>query len=433
MIIILLISIIVMMFIYTLKREYLSPSFLVALSFAFASIGCIMFKKEWELNFSNKTILLICLGIICCYIGEMLIYFLTRKGKNRIKLYINIKPIIIENYKLIIFIFLQLITLVLYYHEVKSIAGSSESFSIMMSKYKDAIYMNTSLEGNVNILVKQFAKVSYIGTMIFIFVFLNNTISKSKIKNNVKYLIPSIIFIGQSIISSSRSLILQIAVAGIVYYYILYQMESNWTKKLDYKVIQKIILFALMILLSFWGIKEIVGRLTHNKSFIEYIAYYFSGGMAFFQKYIENPFGNFENIIGAETFPGILGFLSKFISDLNIVGNLEFRHSGSIHGNTYTAFRAYYHDFGILGVILLEGIFAIVYSVWINKIKVITINRKKNYQRSIIIFGCFAYPLVYEPIAAQLYRTVLSVNGLTYLVIIYGLYWFLFKLRLKLR
>lgn len=433
MIIILLISIIVMMFIYTLKREYLSPSFLVALSFAFASIGCIMFKKEWELNFSNKMILLICLGIICCYIGEMSIYFLTRKSKNTIKLYINIKPIIIENYKLIIFIFLQLITLVLYYHEVKSIAGSNESFSIMMSKYKDAIYMNTSLEGNVNILVKQFAKISYIGTMIFIFVFLNNTISKSKIKNNIKYLIPSIIFIGQAVISSSRSLILQIAVAGIVYYYILYQMESNWTKKLDYKAIQKIILFALMILLSFWGIKEIVGRLTHNKSFIEYITYYFSGGMAFFQKYIENPFGNFENVIGAETFPGILGFLSKFISDLNIVGNLEFRYSGSIHGNTYTAFRSYYHDFGILGVILLEGIFAIVYSVWINKIKVITINRKKNYQRSIIIFGCFAYPLVYEPIAAQLYRTVLSVNGLTYLVIIYGLYWFLFKLRLKLR
>lgn len=269
--------------------------------------------------------------------------------------------------------------------------------------------------------------------MIFIFVFLNNTISKSKIKNNIKYLIPSIIFIGQAVISSSRSLILQIAVAGIVYYYILHQMESNWTKKLDYKAIQKIILFALMILLSFWGIKEIVGRLTHNKSFIEYITYYFSGGMAFFQKYIENPFGNFENVIGAETFPGILGFLSKFISDLNIVGNLEFRYSGSIHGNTYTAFRSYYHDFGILGVILLEGIFAIVYSVWINKIKVITINRKKNYQRSIIIFGCFAYPLVYEPIAAQLYRTVLSVNGLTYLVIIYGLYWFLFKLRLKLR
>lgn len=433
MIIILLISIIVMIFIYTLKREYLSPSFLVALSFAFASIGCIIFKKEWELDFSSKTILLICLGIICCYIGELLVYILTKNSKSIIKNDNNIKPINIDNYKLIIFIFLQLITLILYYHGVKTIAGSSESFSIMMSKYKDAIYMNTSIEGNVNILVKQFAKVSYIGTMMFVFIFLNNSISKNKVKNNIKYLIPSIIFMGQAIISSSRSLILQIAVAGITYYYILYQMQGNWSKKIDYKAIRKIIIFVFIILVSFWSIKQVVGRLTHNKSFIEYIAYYFSGGMAFFQKYIENPFGNFENIIGAETFPGILGFLSKFIPNLNVVGNLEFRHSGSIHGNTYTAFRSYYHDFGILGIIFLEIIFAIVYSVWINKIKAITISRKKNYQRSIIIFGCFAYPLVYEPIAAQLYRTVLSVNGLTYLLIIYVIYWFLFKLKIELK
>ena len=65
------------------------------------------------------------------------------------------------------------------------------------------------------------------------------------------------------------------------------------------------------------------------------------------------------------------GFLSKF-RNINVVGHLEFRHSGGIHGNTYTAYREYYNDFGITGVIILEFIFAFFLYETLCKIKKIS-------------------------------------------------------------
>lgn len=413
--------------IYTLRRELLSPTFLVALTFAIGLFDCYVFRSEWQLNFSPLTLLIIAIGLTACFLGELVAAGFSR-GKGTVFRQ-DISAIRIENYKLIIFLAFELITLFLYYKEVKRIAGGASTFALMMNQYKNAIYDTAALEDNVNSFIKQMAKVSFAGTACFAFVFINNLLSKEKVKRNIKYLLPTIVYLGQSVISSARSLFLQLAIAILVYFYFIYKFKHGWNKPVSFKVIRRSIIFGAIILLAFWASKELVGRVTQKQAFFEYIAYYFAGGIAFFDKYIKNPYSNFQGIIGAETFPGLLGFISKFAPNLNVVGNLEFRYSGTIHGNTYTAYRQYYNDFGIAGVFILEFIFSFIYTKWIRKVKY----SNSNQIRHIIVFGAFAYPLFYGTIAAQFYRLVVSINGLTNYLFILLTYYFIFKLKIRMK
>ena len=416
-----------MLAIYFLRRVILSPTFLVALTFAVGLFDCFVFRSEWQLEFSPLTLFIIAVGLTACFLGELVAARFSRNNRSVIRQ--DIRAIRIENYKLIIFLAFELVTLFLYYKEVKRVAGSASTFALMMNQYKNAIYNTASLEDNVNAFVKQLAKISFAGTTCFAFVFINNLLSKEKVKGNIKYLLPTIIYLGQAVISSARSLFLQLAIAILVYFYVIYKFKHGWNKPVSFKVIRRAIVFGAIVLLAFWASKELVGRVTQKQAFFEYIAYYFAGGIAFFDKYIKNPYSNFQGIIGAETFPGLLGFFSKFVPNLNVVGNLEFRYSGTIHGNTYTAYRHYYNDFGLIGVFVLEFIFSFIYTKWIQKVKY----SHSHQIRHIIVFGAFAYPLLYGTIAAQFYRLVVSINGLTNYLFILLTYFLIFRLKIRIK
>lgn len=431
MIILMIICFIFFSIMYIIRKELLSPTFCVTMCFMVAFAFCTMFKNEWDLNLHSKMILIIIVGLLGCFLGEFFCLLIKKNSSKELEIK-PLKEIKIEDYKIILFIILQLIVLFSFYKEVIRISGRSNvSFSVMMNSYKNAIYETSSIENNVNILIKQFAKISYAGTIICLGIFINNCLANGKIIKNIKYIIPLIIYILLTIIQSARSNMLQIIMSGIVMYYFLWRSKNNWKTQIDFKSLLKIVLIIFIMLLFFWMIKELVGR-TSKKSFIEYIGFYFGGGVPLFNKYIEKPYGKFDGILGAETFTSIWGFVSKF-SNYNIVGNLEFRHSGDIHGNTYTAFREYYHDFGILGVFILEFCFSTFYTILLLKLKKIVIEKDDDYILKTILISAFCYPLFYETIAAQLYRVVLSIGTLTYIFFIYIMYYVFVKLKIKIK
>lgn len=428
-------SAILLIFIYMIRREFLSPTFAVALCFLVAASFCLIYKDEWAINLKNKTVNIILIGLISCFCGEIFATVLEQqKERNlicRIKKHNDSKEFYIDRYKIILFILMQIIVLYFYYKEVSRIAGSFTSFAVMMNSYKNAIYESSDIADNVNIIVKQLAKISYAGTIICLGVFINNCMTTKKIKRNIIYIFPVVLYIALTVLQSSRASMLQIGMAALVMFYAFWKGESNWKSRISIKVILGALGVLAVILALFWFLKEAVGR-TSQKEFLEYIGFYFGGGIPFFDKYISSPNSKFTGLVGAETFTSLWGFLSKF-TKYNVVGHLEFRHSGNIHGNTYTAYREYYNDFSIAGVIILEFIFSFFYTILFTKLKRLVIEKKDKYLIKVIIIAAFSYPIFYETIAAQLYRSILSVGTVTYIVIIYFMYWFFFKLCIKIR
>lgn len=427
-------GILLLVFIYMLRREFLSPTFAVALCFLVAASFCLIYKEEWAINLQSKTVNIILIGLISCFFGEITAATLEqRKEKNylnSIEGFNEAQEFYIDRYKIVLFILMQIIVLYFYYKEVSRIAGSFTSFAVMMNSYKSAIYESTDIADNVNIIVKQLAKISYAGTIICLGVFINNCVTTKKVKKNIIYIIPAILYVALTVLQSSRASMLQVGMAALVMFYAFWKGESDWKQRISIKVIFGALGVLALILALFWFLKEAVGR-TSQKEFLEYIGFYFGGGIPFFDKYISSPSSKFTGLVGAETFTSLWGFLSKF-TKYNVVGHLEFRHSGGIHGNTYTAYREYYNDFGITGVIILEFIFAFFYTKLFAKLKRLVIEKKDKYFLKVIIIAAFSYPIFYETIAAQLYRSILSVGTVTYIMIIYFMNWFFFKLRIKI-
>lgn len=426
-------SLTLLFLIYLFRREFLSTTFIVCFCFFVASSFCLIYKDEWAINLQVTTVNIILAGLISCFLGELSGALFTHRREKRFLYEMSVSneayELSVERYKIILFILLQVVVLFFYYLEVSRIAGSYTSFSVMMNIYRNATYGSNKIADNVNIVVKQLAKISYAGTVICLGVFFNNCLETKKITKNIIYLIPSIFYVALSVLESSRSDMLQLGLTALVLFYVLWEAKSNWKRKISMKMILGAVGIVVLMLVLFWLLKKAVGR-TSQKAFLEYIGYYFSSGIPMFDKYISSPSSKYEGLIGAETFSGLWGFLSKF-TRYNVVGHLEFRNSGSIRGNTYTAFREYYNDFGIMGVIVLEFFFSFIYTCLFSKLKILTIRKRRDYLLKTIIIAAFSYPIFFETIATQFYRLIISIGTLTYIIFIYAMYWFFFKIRIK--
>lgn len=426
-------SLILLSLIYLFRREFLSPTFIVCLCFFIAASFCLIYKDEWKVDLQDITVNIILVGLISCFFGEVFGGLFTGWKEKRLLPDVSVSDDIyefsIERYKIVLLILLQVAVLFFYYREVSRLVGSHTSFSAMMNRYKNAIYESSKIADNVNIVLKQLTKVSYAGTIICLGVFISNCLETRKIAKNIIYLIPVIFYVALSVLESSRSNMLQIGMAAIVLFYALWESKSYWRQKISIKIILGAVGIVILMLVLFWLLKQAVGR-TSQKDFLEYTGFYFSGGIPLFDKYISSPGSKYEGLPGAETFSSLWGLLSKFTS-YNVVGHLEFRHSGSIHGNTYTAFREYYNDFGVAGVIVLEFFFSFIYTLLFSKLKILTVRKERNYLLKSIIIAAFSYPVFYEVIAAQLYRSIISAGTITYIAAIYVMYWLFFRLRIK--
>lgn len=398
-----------------LRKTFFSPTLISSLLFVFATVFLFAFKEKWEVNLGSKTVFLICLGLFSIFIGEILFCSLNYDGNKRLfrrKMIFKTYYFDVNRFFVFFFLIFQVMVVLLYYRSIVSIGGNVGDFSVSLSNYKAGLYNG---EENISSLVLQLGKISYVGAVVFAFLFVNNCIVSKKILSNLYLFIPVILFLLQSFVSSSRSLMLQIGVEIILLAFIMY-FGINKSKKKRRKLVLTLFLFGLVVLLIFWGSKEIVGRVTQKQDFFEYIGYYFAGGIAFFDKYLLNPFSNYP-IRGEETFLGIFSFLSS-IFKFPIGYGMEFRISGTIHGNTFTAFREYYNDFGIFGVIILPMIYGFIYAMWINKISYTIRDQRHNLFKNICFF-MFAYSMFYETISAQFYRNVLSITSLTYVIILF--------------
>lgn len=184
-------------------------------------------------------------------------------------------------------------------------------------------------------------------------------------------------------------------------------------------------IFGLVI---FYYSASLIGRIN-TKGMFDYITYYCGGSIECFNQYVNNE-KQIKMVRGEETFYNLISNLDSLgVTDYSLTeresGHLEFiYYKETMVGNIYTAYRRWINDFGILGLVIFQGIMAVAMTILYNRAKY---NNGKLGNFWILLYGYLAYTVYLHPMDGYFYLELLSKAGIARLVAICALYIILYK------
>ena len=223
---------------------------------------------------------------------------------------------------------------------------------------------------------------------------------------------PVVMFCVCSILTGGRNPLLQLLVAALMMYYLLKKKIQGYSRKFNRKFTFKLLSIVVIVLIAFSNMRFLVGR-TNTLNTFDYLAMYIGAPIKLFDMFIQNPPSKVHELFGQETFINLWTWLGTFTHDSRMTGlimNKEFRTFNGLQlGNVYTAFREYYFDFGIVGVIILPFIHSVFFTTFYQKISQNKTNWKKNeFDLQIILYSYLSVALVYYSIDDRLFQRFLS-------------------------
>ena len=410
---------------YALTKDFLSPSCLVCESFILAFI-CALFSSHaggWEFNVHTDTVFVIILGLISFLLGS----FLAKVKKNNVNYREfriereSIKPLEYSKVAMLVLLAIQcgIFVIFFFYWRRSNQQFSGLDWNAMMRMRRLTASYGEGLEIEIPGIINQGLKLAKANAYIALYYLTHNIavycINKKEKPRGIA-IFSLIIFINLlfSILQSARYDILLMTIGGITIWYTFYQYYSSILCEKSRNMrraiaILAIIVFGMACLSSVLG--TFVGRATSDTILSE--AYnYFGRTIQAFDVYLSN---NTASSHQPETFFGIYKFLNQIgVIDIpNFKIHLEFAGlDGNSLGNTYTVFRPYFNDFGIIGVVILPFIEGWVMSILYRIIKRPKI---KELNMVLIIYSMIIPSSFFYGYSGFFFSTILSIN---YLIII---------------
>lgn len=418
----LLLEFVIIIFIMSLvfTRDIFSPSCIICESYILAVISAIWNIDKWNVNLHSNTIFIITIGIVIfCIISWIINYGYSKNRKYNKK---DIQPNFIKFDKriMLLLIAIQGICLIIYaYFFIKALGDLSqyESFNYMMRYFR--FFVN--IEEDIPTIINQLIKVSKAITYVCSFIFIHNMIVSKKIKQkrNEKYLLVSLfIFSIMSLLTGGRFEIMILILAIIMMWYIIISIYNN-NKTLSINTIIKIIGILIIAIILFSVMKLLVGRQSES-SIIDYFTEYFGGSIQIFDIYLQD--GTNYIIDGrGELFADLLKLLEKFKiidsrpDNSQLAAYIE--SNGVVIGNVYTGFRKMIHDFGILGIIIFQGLFSVIITVYYEKLK--NMKQINKISLGIIFYAAISFTIFLHSYSEFFFSTIISFNYIAFLFLLY--------------
>lgn len=419
---------------YLFEQDIFSPSVIICSTILLCILCALLNVKSWDINYHFNTYVVMITGIVSFILPSICVFlFYKRKisyAKNIYKEnnYTN-NLIEIQNWKTFIIILFNIIVFAWYFKEIYRIsllAGNTEGIAGMMSAFRMGnSYGTVSSEQTIPTILNQCIKFNRIFAYIYLYAYINNIIIHKNYKKNIMYIFPIIGFAAQTILGSDRIYLILLVCAGLVMAYLLLYKYNKFNKNISNKFIKICIKSLLIVFVIFFSLRNIIGhQSTESDSAINYITKYVGGSVQLFDLYMQNPIEK-SQLWGKETFSSVYLLISKFDIVEPYKRHLEFRESnGIIIGNVYGAFRKYYQDFGILGVIILQIISAYFFNTFYYYIKY---NTKKNSGFKLLLYAFIVHGLFYIPIDDLIFSGLISMNYLTLIIYLRIWYWILIE------
>ena len=396
------------------KNVLITPQSLFLLGFIMQVIYAFSYVNEYEIYISQKTFAVFILGASIFSLTSFLVSKVRiRIYRNRIersKLAINC-----ENWKLILFILIQLAAVYVSIRHLRTIASGSLTEQIYA--YRAASFGYNSKYSNIDtslpLIVRTLRRLSYASGFVWGYLLVNSVVNREK-ENRVLLIINMVLSMVCDMLLGGRKGSFQIVFATAFMYYIMRGNSTKWKKQIKLKTIILTVFAGMIILFSFSLTAQALGRQI-NRSNAEYIATYLAAPIKNLDLYVTN--GNSLNKdLNYMTLPGLAGFMRDYlhIPDLNT----EFRYpynriNGQTLGNAYTIYYAFLFDHDIAGVIVYTILMAFLSQKM--HMKVLSPN-KNDINISLVFYSFIVFGVFLSFFDNTFYINLVSVKFVEYFV-----------------
>lgn len=379
------------------RGDIIHPGFVVPLVFLFSTICAIYNVATWGIDLLPQTIGIILSGAVLYFFVSFIVYYLIALSKPPKRKYHEIKEIEVSPPLIVALSVLEGFVTILYLREVIKITGGSmsnlSSIAASLGRYKELTHFTQASEGVGGIVAQLYQFISVIG-LLFVYVAISQFVSKKKI--SINYIIPIIIYAVSILVSGNRLSLLRMVFFAMVVYFVLWHRSKGWKKPVNLKIVLYLAVIIVIVLAAFVGLRTVVGKTgrTVEVDPLYYISEYAGGSIQLFDLFIRSP-GFPSDIFGYRTSYYINNFVGRITNNpaLDYLFAYEFRRSNGINiGNVYTGFRAFYEDFGYLGMCVCIVIHAALFSMLYAVIRKRSISKQIiGYDLPLILFARMSY------------------------------------------
>lgn len=338
----------------------MSPTCVLALVFALSTIAALINISNWNIEFSGLTTIYLISGMLVFAMTECVMSRLINHVKSLRKDYFEIENIYINDLLVFFAFFFELLMIFLMYKDICRITGTSGVQSLQIfRRYQMAANngLSTRLSTYVVLLNRFMRAISYIS----IFVYINNSICSKVSRRKVILLVIGGYILFGCYMNSSRGELIRLITYTIIVAYCCSMNKYDWKKNLSYKFMKRGTMILMMFVPLFYMLSNLIHRVSKDLTAFDYMCSYIGGGIQCFNLYVQKPVfsnGALETMSGMQSLLLRIGVINSAKST-----HMEFRWlTPTMHGNTYTFFRAPLHDFGYSGMLIFTAIVSFLFS-----------------------------------------------------------------------
>lgn len=376
---------------YALDFDLLSPVIATQSSLTIASILCTIMVKQWQLPMHGSTVIILITAQIVMTLGSLYVVHCLN-DRSLVKATISsqsMSDVYIPIYRQCILWVLLGIILGLAGHEMYTLAekaGNKNGILGIASSIRPYIMAESSTikpsrwMAYYQILVQQI-------TYLSIFAFIQRTVFKAWSWTNLCYLIPLLFFFPFVYLTTGRILIIT-----LVIFIFTVVGHAMYRKYKGFAYAKKLLTTAGISFVSFFLLFVVLGALfgkgvSANKSAFEILAHYAGISLSAFDVILQYQLAD-STLIGQTIFVGPYGNLNTLGFDLPKPSIfLFFTYFYNIDTNVYTSLMRYYHDFSLLGMYLFVLLIILIYTI------LYYLCRQRNSIPMILAYATFVYPL----------------------------------------
>ena len=376
---------------YALDFDLLSPVIASQSSLTIASILCTIMVKQWQLPMHGNTVIILITAQIVMTLGSLYVAHCLN-DRSLVKATISsqsMSDVYIPIYRQCILWVLLGIILGLAGHEMYTLAekaGNKNGILGIASSIRPYIMAESSTikpsrwMAYYQILVQQI-------TYLSIFAFIQRTVFKAWSWTNLCYLIPLLFFFPFVYLTTGRILIIT-----LVIFIFTVVGHAMYRKYKGFAYAKKLLTTAGISFVSFFLLFVVLGALfgkgvSANKSAFEILAHYAGISLSAFDVILQYQLAD-STLIGQTIFVGPYGNLNTLGFDLPKPSIfLFFTYFYNIDTNVYTSLMRYYHDFSLLGMYLFVLLIILIYTI------LYYLCRQRNSIPMILAYATFVYPL----------------------------------------
>lgn len=401
------------------NKEILSPGFFCALMYLLGVIVLFFKKDEWRVDIRVDTVFLIFLFLLFILIGDLVASVFEQ---SKVRTYRRLSKIYLAlpNWLLVLLSGMMILTLVFYFRDTITIASRAGWTGDYRSLLQYARMAKNIYETYVSTIAQYMSYVCEAINYFCLFIFCNNTCNcKARVKNEIKYLIPILGYVGIAVLTTGRTLLLRIVFFVLVVLLLQLYKNNNWRNVRIGRILKLIIFFILIASIVFFLAGKLTGK-SVDREFFDYVAVYFSSSIAAFNEYMKEPFHNTDSIWGGHTLYGFYTILRRFVKTIPILSSpLEMLTlPGGQTTNIYTPIRRYFQDFGYTGVIIIAWGIGFFYKKYYNRIKIVSDPFK------ILLFAYLFFPLIEIGIEERIFLDLFTLKTA---FVVCGI-WFLYRI-----